>query len=187
MSNFEAVWRSMRVERKHTAQRWLQNLSIRYPHAADVAKRLDEEDKFSIQFRKPSIRSKYRRRVEALREKRDLHGAASLTEQEQSDLESSAQFDPRLKRFEPTDLPFAYEGWDSWTGGEDSSTDSDSSDDDDDSDDEAKAEPVAPGTVKPAQAKPVSAAAAAVTAAQDPAYNQFSEGFQPQYSQVRDQ
>ena len=109
MSNLPMVWRDVRVERKHMAKRWLGELEVRQPQAFALAMELNKQDGFKFKFRQPSAASRRPFRCQ-------LNGGKAV---------------PAMAN--PTELPFAYDGWSDASGGADSSTDSsDNSDDDDD-------------------------------------------------------
>ncbi len=111
MTNFPAVWRDMRVERKHTAQRWLHNLRYRFPKAYQKALELDKEDGFRPKFQR--FPSHCPIPDEELNEDERAIATASHAQLSQ-------------KKWESSETPFAYTGWDNVVGGDDSSTDSDS-------------------------------------------------------------
>jgi histone arginine demethylase JMJD6 len=138
MSNFGLCWREMRVERRHTAIRWLEMLKRRFPLAFKFAKQLDEQDNFTITLKKPHINGEHNIYIKSLKDKK-LNGE-ELTPEE---LDAIVQYDQnhdQNKQWGETEAPFEYSPeWKYWSGSTDSSTDSEESessgDDDDDGDD----------------------------------------------------
>jgi hypothetical protein len=152
MSNFPLVWRDVRVERKHMAWRWLHSLEKRFPKAAALAHAMNSKDKFSWKFVRPHL-DRFGKKVKprALMCPEEL---AAAEERDRNDPLATGDWSQWDKK------PFAYAGWEDYSGGEDSSTDSDaSSDDDDDDDDDKDAE--AEATKKAAADADAAAAAAA--------------------------
>lgn len=155
----------MRVERKHTAKRWLENLELRAPWAATLAKKMNKRDNFEWKFKRSSVKSKYRKHVDMLKAKKENE---TITEAEIAELKEIEKNDPKNKEWKDTDLPYAYAGWENWSGGDDSSTDSDSDgDDDEESEAETEEKPTAVSNV-----------------VRDAQYGNFTEGYTPQFKQV---
>ena len=137
MSNFGLCWREMRIERRHTALRWLAMLQRRFPLAAKLAKELDTMDKFQVELHKPHVVGTHRKLIDKLKQKRITDGADKLTVEEIKQIEQYDISHDVNKVWGESEQPFQYgKEWELWSGSTDSSTDSEeSSSSDDDSDD----------------------------------------------------
>jgi hypothetical protein len=63
-SNFDAVWRESRTNRKHMAKRWLSALQISEPVLAKAAIEMNQKDNFTFQFSKQAIRKAAKRKLD---------------------------------------------------------------------------------------------------------------------------
>jgi len=123
MSNFPLVWRDIRVERKHMAWRWLKMLEKRFPKAAAAAHAMNAKDGFVWKFVRPHLDASGKK----------VKPLELMSPEERAAAEERARNHPLNHgdwAAEPEKKPFAYEGWEGFSGNEDSSTDSDASSDD---------------------------------------------------------
>lgn len=132
MSNFGLCWREMRIERRHTAIRWLAMLKRRYPLAFKCAQQIDQQDKFTVQLHQPHVQGKHNKFITALKAKAVAN--EELTPAEKTAVEKYDAARSEDKVWSETEAPFRYsEEWQFWSGSTDSSTDSSESSSDESS------------------------------------------------------
>ena len=138
MSNFGLCWRQMRIERPHTAIRWLAMLKRRYPLAYKCAQQLDQQDKFTIPLNSPHVQGKHNKFIAELKTKAAAN--QDLTPEEKTAIEKYDAARAEDKVWAETEGPFLYdEEWKYWSGSTDSSTQSSDDEEEEEEEDEEEA------------------------------------------------